>query len=86
MRQKHKLTFRILTAVIAVLAIIFFWNWQIRRREEHFRGLTEHGMARILTQAFKKDGTIVYRSPSHKAILGYDTDELVGRQPVERTI
>jgi len=63
--------------VIFILAMVFFWNIQIRRREERFRGLTEHGTD--ITLAFKKEGTIVYQSPSHKALLGYDQNELIGK-------
>ncbi|MCP4353825.1 MAG: transporter substrate-binding domain-containing protein [Desulfobacterales bacterium] len=73
----RKLAIRALAAALAVLSMFFFWNWQIRRREERFRGLTEHGTD--ITQAFKKDGTIVYQSPSHKTILGYEQNELVGK-------
>ncbi len=60
-----------------ILAVIVFWNVQIRRREERFRGLTEHGMD--ITQAFTEEGTIVYQSPSHAFLLGYADDELLGR-------
>jgi PAS domain S-box-containing protein len=64
-------------AVLAVFALIFFWHIQIRRREERFRGLTEHGTDII--QAFGKDGKIIYQSPSHTRILGYSPNELLGK-------
>jgi PAS domain S-box-containing protein len=59
-----------------VLALILLWNVQIRRREERFRGLTEHGMD--ITQAFSEAGAIVYQSPSHASLLGYADNELIG--------
>lgn len=59
-----------------ILYIVYLWNRQIWRREERFRCLTEHGTDII--QAFKKDGTIIYQSPSHTAVLGYKADELKG--------
>ncbi len=63
-------------ALAVVLSLILLWNHQIRRREERFRGLTEHGTD--LTQAFSRDGEIVYQSPSHQAILGYPPESLLG--------
>ncbi len=68
---------QIIGAAIFILAIVLLWNMQIRQREEHFRGLTEHGLD--ITQAFTKEGKILYQSPSHTAILGYDPGELVGK-------
>ncbi len=72
-----KLVLQISGAAALVLVLVFIWNIQILRREERFRGLTEYGTD--ITQAFKQDGTIVYQSPSHKAILGYDDNELMGK-------
>ena len=60
-----------------ILVLILLWNVQIRRREERFRGLTEHGMD--ITQAFSTAGAIVYQSPSHASLLGYADKELIGR-------
>ncbi len=59
-----------------ILVLILLWNVQIRRREERFRGLTEHGMD--ITQAFSEAGAIVYQSPSHASLLGYADNELIG--------
>ncbi len=64
-------------ALLLVLAVLC-WNLQIKRREERFRGLIEHGMD--ITQAFTPDGTIVYQSPSHMALLGYGESELMGQR------
>ncbi|MCP4345471.1 MAG: transporter substrate-binding domain-containing protein [Desulfobacterales bacterium] len=72
-----KLALQISGAAALVLALVFIWNIQILRREERFRGLTEYGTD--ITQAFGQDGTIVYQSPSHKTILGYDDNELMGK-------
>ena len=60
-----------------ILILVLLWNMHIRRREEWFRGLTEHGMD--ITQAFTESGKIVYQSPSHAAILGYEPKELLGK-------
>ena len=60
-----------------IIVVVFLWNMQIQRREKRFRGLTEHGMD--ITQAFTEKGTIVYQSPSHAHLLGYDDNELLGR-------
>ena len=59
-----------------ILLIILLWNHQIRRREERFRGLTEHSTD--ITQAFDQQGYIVYQSPSH-AFLGYKKNALLGK-------
>ena len=72
-----KLGLQIGGVVAAILFLVFLWNRQIRRREEHFRGLTEHGMD--ITQAFTESGKIVYQSPSHTNILGYAPKELLGK-------
>ncbi len=63
--------------VTVILCLFLLWNVQIRRREERFRGLTEHGTDII--QAFTKIGKIVYQSPSHTKVLGYERDELLGK-------
>lgn len=62
---------------IVILIVVFLWNMHIRGIKERFRGLTEHGMD--ITQAFTESGKIVYQSPSHTAILGYDDRELLGK-------
>jgi len=49
----------------------------LERREEHYRSLTENSLD--LVSIIKADGTVRYTSPSHKRILGYDPDELVGK-------
>lgn len=74
-----KMALRLGAAVLVVFAVVLLWNYQIRRREERFRGLIEHGTDII--QALREDGTITYQSPSHKQVLGYTPNELVG-QPI----
>jgi len=49
----------------------------LERREEHYRSLTENSLD--LVSIVRADGTIRYASASHKRILGYDPEELVGR-------
>jgi two-component system, cell cycle sensor histidine kinase and response regulator CckA len=49
----------------------------LERREEHYRSLTENSLD--LVSIVRTDGTIRYASSSHKRILGYDPEELVGR-------
>lgn len=66
---------------VTALVIVFLWNLQVQRREERFRGLTEHGTD--ITQAFGVDGRIVYQSPSHKAILGYEPESLIGTSALD---
>lgn len=68
-------------AAALLLLLILLWNVQIRRREERFRGLTEHGMD--ITEAFSEAGAIVYQSPSHGPVLGYHDKELLGRSIYE---
>jgi PAS domain S-box-containing protein len=72
---------RVVGIVIGIALILFFiamlWHLQLKRREERFRGLTEHGTD--VTQAFKLDGRITYQSPSHQPILGYKPGELTGK-------
>jgi PAS domain S-box-containing protein len=50
---------------------------ELQNREEHFRSLIEN--ASDLITIVDGDGTIHYESPSVRAILGYDPEELVGR-------
>ena len=49
----------------------------LQRREEHFRSLIENALD--LISIIGEDGAIRYVSPSHERVLGYHTDELVGR-------
>lgn len=68
------------TAMLAGILSIFlsiFWRTRLRRLEHRFQKLLEHGTDII--QAFKKDGTIVYQSPSHNHVLGYGPGELMGK-------
>ncbi len=62
---------------IAIILIILIWNYRIRKREGRFRSLTEKKVD--ITQAFSKNGIIVYQSPSHNSLLGYQNKELLGR-------
>ncbi len=75
------LIFKIGLGGLVVLGLFFFWNRQIRRREERFRCLTEHGTDII--QAILPDGSIVYQSPSHTTILGYEPNRLKGTHFLE---
>lgn len=82
-RYEHKLdleyvkrhVFEICSTTLILIIVLFLWYRQIRHREARFRGLIEHGMDIIL--AFKKDGTIIYQSPSVTSMLGYDPCELI---------
>jgi PAS domain S-box-containing protein len=49
----------------------------LERREEHYRSLTENSLD--LVSIIKTDGTVRYASPSHKRVLGYDAQEIVGK-------
>jgi two-component system, cell cycle sensor histidine kinase and response regulator CckA len=49
----------------------------LERREGHYRSLTENSLD--LVSIIKADGTVRYTSPSHKRTLGYEPDELVGK-------
>jgi len=49
----------------------------LERREEHYRSLIEHSLD--LISILNIDGTIRYVSPSHERVLGYPSDDLVGR-------
>jgi two-component system cell cycle sensor histidine kinase/response regulator CckA len=49
----------------------------LQRREEHFRSLIENALD--LISIISEDGIVRYVSPSHERVLGYRTDELVGR-------
>ncbi len=66
----QRLVLKIGLGVLVILGLFFLWNRQIRRREERFRCLTEHGTDII--QAILPDGSISYQSPSHTPILGYE--------------
>ncbi len=62
----------------AILVLVMVWNRQIQKREERFGNLIEHGTDLIV--AFGEDGQIVYHSPSHWTILGYEDEELLQRR------
>lgn len=70
----RKMAQRISLGVLIVFALVLFWNRMIRRREERFRCLTEHGTDII--QAFTREGRLVYVSPSHASVLGYPLKQL----------
>ena len=53
----------------------------IQRNERYFRALTEN--AQDLITVLNLDGTIRYQSPSIKSMLGYELDELIGRNVFE---
>ncbi|WDP88284.1 MAG: transporter substrate-binding domain-containing protein [Desulfobacter sp.] len=65
---------RVAFAVLLVFCLVLFWNRMIRRREERFKCLTEHGTDII--QAFEPDGRLVYASPSHATVLGYPMKQI----------
>jgi len=65
---------RIAFGVLLVFCLVLFWNRMIRRREERFKCLTEHGTDII--QAFSADGRLVYVSPSHTSMLGYPMKQI----------
>ncbi len=67
--------------MLIVLGTALIWNFQIRRREDRFRGLTENAVD--ITQAITKEGVVLYQSPSHERILGYKKKELVGTSIVD---
>jgi len=54
---------------------------QLRRREEHFRGLIENSSDVITLLAL--DGTILYESPSVERIFGWRPEQLVGENAFE---
>ena len=49
----------------------------LERSERYFRSLTEHALD--LVAIIQRDGTVRYASPSHRSVLGYDPDSLVGK-------
>ncbi|MCG8634926.1 MAG: transporter substrate-binding domain-containing protein [Desulfobacterales bacterium] len=73
----RKMALRISFGVLLVFILVLFWNRMIRRREERFRCLTEHGTDII--QAFTREGRLVYASPSHSTVLGYPMKKIKNR-------
>ncbi|MBI3784357.1 MAG: PAS domain S-box protein [Deltaproteobacteria bacterium] len=53
----------------------------LRHSEEHFRSLIEN--ASDLIAVLGNDGIIRYVSPSHRRVLGYETEEMVGKSALE---
>ena len=78
---------RLLVTVAACIAavglLLYVWNRQIEKREDRFRNLIENGTDLIL--AFAADGRILYHSPSHLPVLGYEVAELLNT-PVDNLI
>ena len=54
---------------------------ELKRTEERFRLLIENAVD--LIAILDIDGTIKYASPSHKRVLGYDEQDLLGRKAFE---
>jgi PAS domain S-box-containing protein len=54
---------------------------ELQSREEHFRSLIEN--ASDLITILAPDGTVRYESPALRAMLGYEPEELVGRNAFE---
>ena len=54
---------------------------ELRRREEHFRTLIEHGTDAICV--LSEDGTSLYESPSVERVLGWKPEELLGNVNVD---
>jgi PAS domain S-box-containing protein len=50
---------------------------ELQRREQHFRSLIEH--ASDIITILDAQGTILYQSPSTERVLGYRTDEFLGK-------
>jgi PAS domain S-box-containing protein len=50
---------------------------ELSRREKYFRALTENALD-ILT-VLDREGVVVYKSGSVKAVLGYDPEEMIGK-------
>ena len=78
MARVRQTALKVALAAVAVFALVLFWNRQIRRREERFRCLTEHGSD--LIQAVRATGTLVYASPSHATVLGYPVRKIRGKK------
>jgi PAS domain S-box-containing protein len=57
------------------------WERELRRREEHFRALIENGSD--LIAIIGADGITRYLSPSAERLLGWKTEERVGRSTME---
>ncbi len=76
-----RLGLRISGVAAVILVVVLLWNMHIRGLKERFRGLTEHGMD--ITQAFTESGKIVYQSPSHTTVLGYEPKELLGKSVLD---
>ena len=53
----------------------------VREKEEHFRALIENSLEGIAV--LSSDGTIRYESPSVKQVVGYEPEELLGRNMLE---
>src|SRR6185369_9127805 len=53
---------------------------ELRRSEEHFRSIIELG-SDVIT-ILDREGRACYQSPSIERVLGYSTDELIGKDPL----
>jgi PAS domain S-box-containing protein len=73
----RRLVLKIGGIVIIPLIVLILWNRQIRRREERYKGFTEHGMDIVI--AISENGIIKYQSPSLSMIFEYSAKELIGK-------
>ena len=69
------LSLTVSTGIAAVGLLLYMWNRQIEKRGDRFRSLIEYGTDLFL--AFGADGRVVYHSPSHYPLLGYEEEELL---------
>jgi PAS domain S-box-containing protein len=53
----------------------------LKQREEHFRILIENSLDDV--SILDRDGSIIYQSPSVERVLGYKSDEHIGRSALE---
>ncbi len=67
-----------LDRIAAVGLLLHVWNRQVEKRGDRFRSLIEYSTDPIL--AFGADGCVVYHSPSHYPLLGYEEEELLNAQ------
>lgn len=79
-REEDETFVRVLSAIAAHLGSVIRRKKaedELRRREKYFRSLIENNLDIVTVLA--KDGTVLYKSPSIRNVLGYEPEELTGK-------
>jgi len=59
------------------------WKTEAERKGDRYRLINENTSDLIAVTTFSLNPTYTYISPSHKQVLGYDPEDLIGKQGID---